>query len=579
MHRLIHKCLIIAVISAFVVGCQGAVPGNVLRSGQANGSKPNGRAYYYFIAAQLKFKQGDIGEAIWHLKQALRYDSGSASLKLELANLLLIKKEETKALELIHQVLEANPNSTQALSMAGRIYQQQNKLEDAVAAYEKILHGRPTDQGVYLILGRIYWNTNRLSDAERVFETMTEQLPDSNAAYYFYGKALAAQGKLAMAEKALRKCVDLEPSLEEPRFELLKIYQSQNQHQKATRIYQSILQDNPDNIDAAFGLAEHYRKIEMPGASLAILKELGRKVENDATITATLFERYLETKRFEEASWMISGMLKTAGHNSDLHYMAGMAFNGIDQDDKALLHMSKVRPGSRFYTNAVVHSALIYHDSGRIDRAIKVVRTALSSEPDHIDYYLYLGSFYEELERFSDALEVLQEGLYRDSTNGRLHFRAGVVYDKMGRKDESIAAMKNVLRLTPNDAEALNYLGYTYADMGINLDEAEMLIQSALKIKPDDGYITDSLGWVYYKRGDFGRALELLTKAVSLIPDDPVILEHLGDVYNQMNSKAKAVNYYRQSLKKKTSGRDALEEKIRTLTPSLQKSEGSRVRR
>jgi tetratricopeptide (TPR) repeat protein len=566
IHVQIHKYLVIFIIAASVMACQGTIGGSAPGSGQADRSKPNGRAYYYYTAAQLKFKQGDVSEAIWHLKQALRYDPGSDFLKLELANLLSLKNEETKALELIRQVLKAHPNSTQALSMAGRIYQQQNKLEDAVAAYEKILKGCPTDLGTYLMLGRIYWNSNRLGDAERVFETMTKQLPDSNAAYYFYGKALAAQGKLAMAEKALLKCIDLEPSLEEPQFELLKIYESQNQHQKAIRVYRSILANNPDNVDAALGLAEQYHKIEMLGPSLALLKELGRKVQSDDTITATLFERYLETKRFDEALWMICGMLKTAGNNSDLHYMAGIAYNGIDQDEKALLQMSKVRPGSRFYTNAVVHRALIYHDAGRIDRAIKVVHTALAHQPDNIDYYLYLGSFYEELERYRDALEVFQEGLAKDNTNGRLYFRAGVVYDKMGRKDQSIAAMKNVLRLTPNDAEALNYLGYTYADMGINLDEAEMLIQSALKIKPDDGYITDSLGWVYYKRGDYGRALKLLIKAVSMIPDDPVILEHLGDVYYQMNSKENALNYYRQSLKKKTSGRDVLEKKVRALT-------------
>ncbi len=566
MFKSIHKCLVFFTITVFVMGCHGAFTGNVVGGGPSNPPEPNGRSYYYFTAAQLKFKQGDISEAIWHLKQALRHDAGSAFLKLELANLLLIKKEETKALDLIQQVLAVHPDHIQALSMAGRIYQQQNKMDEAVASYEKVLQGRPTDQGTYMVLGRIYWNTNRLNDAERVFESMTEQLPDSYAAFYFYGKVLAAQGKLAMAEKALLKSIHLEPSLEEPRFELLKIYQSQNQPQKTTRMYLSILHNNPDNRDAAFGLAEHYRKIEKQELSLAILKELGRQVEKDATISATLFERYLETKRFEEATWIINGMLKTAGRNSDLHYMAGIAYNGIDQDDKALAHMLKVRPGSRFYTNAVTHSALIFHDSGRIDRAIKVVRNALDHEPDHIDYYLYLGSFYEELERFEDALEVLQEGIEKDNTNGRLHFRAGVVYDKMGRKDKSIAAMKDVLRLTPNDAEALNYLGYTYADMGINLDEAEMLIQSALKIKPNDGYITDSLGWVYYKRGDYSQALELLTKAVSLIPDDPVILEHLGDVYNQMNSKAKALNYYRKSLKKKNSGRDTLEEKIRTLS-------------
>ena len=566
MHRRIHTCLMLLVAVAFVLGCQGTLPVTAQKEGPPTQSKPNGRAYYYFAAAQLKFKQGDVSEAIWHIKQALRHDAGSAFLKLELANLLLIKKEEQKALEYIQQVLSAKPSHIQALSMAGRIYQQQNKLDEAVEAFEKVLKGRPGDQGAYMVLGRIYWNSNRLSDAERVFATMTEQLPDSYAAYYFYGKVLAAQGKLTMAEKALLKSLHLEPSLEEPRFELLKIYQSQNHHQKTTRIFQSILQNNPDNLDAKFGLAEHYRKIEMTNASSAILSELGGRIEKDATIMATLFDRYLETKRFEDAAWVINGMLTTAGRNSDLHYMAGIAYNGLDQDDQALEHMLEVKPGSRFYTNAVVHCALILHDSGRIDRAITVVQTAIGHEPDHVDYYLYLGSFYEELERYEEALEALHEGLARDNTNGRLHFRTGVVYDKMGRKDKSIAAMKAVLQLTPDDAEALNYLGYTYADMGINLDEAEMLIQSALKIKPNDGYITDSLGWVYYKRGDYSQALKLLIKAVSLIPDDPVILEHLGDVYYQMDSKAKALNYYRQSLKKKTTGRGALEEKIRTLT-------------
>jgi Flp pilus assembly protein TadD len=162
-------------------------------------------------------------------------------------------------------------------------------------------------------------------------------------------------------------------------------------------------------------------------------------------------------------------------------------------------------------------------------------------------------------------VKVLREGLEKDAKNPRLHFRLGVVYDKMGRKESSISAIKAVLRLTPNDAEALNYLGYTYADMGINLDEAQSLIQTALKLKPDDGYITDSLGWVYFKRGKYQQALKWLNKAVELVPDDPVILEHIGDVYLKMESRKEAMTYYERSLKKKTKDREALEKKIRTL--------------
>jgi Flp pilus assembly protein TadD len=127
--------------------------------------------------------------------------------------------------------------------------------------------------------------------------------------------------------------------------------------------------------------------------------------------------------------------------------------------------------------------------------------------------------------------------------------------------------MKMVIQLSPDDAEALNYLGYTYADLGINLDEAETLIQTALQLKPNDGYITDSLAWVYFKRGNYTEALQLLQKAIKLVPDDPIILEHLGDVYQKLDRKEKAINYYKRSLDNNAKDRDTLKVKIRKLNP------------
>lgn len=557
--------LILIAVSATIFGCHGQERAQALDTVPVAKAGPNARAYYYYMVSQIKLKQSDIPEAIWYLKQATEHCRDSSYLKIELANLYLIEKEDQESLALIQQVLAKEPSNVQALTIAGRIYQQQKKMDKAIEAYEKVLLSQPSEQGVYLVLGRIYWNNNNFNDAERVFEQMTVNIPESYAAYFFYGKALAAQGKLASAEKALLKSIKLEWSLEEPRLELLKIYESQNQLHKIPTVYKAILDNDPGNFNAAFGLAEHYRKSKKNTQSLEILADLGHRIEHDERIISTLFDRYLEAKHYPEAAWMLKGMLTSAPHNSALHYMTGIAFNGMEQDDKALVHMLKVKPDSRFYTNAVVHSAMIYHDQGKIDHAIALVQKAIVHTPDNIDYYLYLGSFYEELERFDEAVNALQIGLQKDDRNGRLHFRIGVIFDKMGQKDKSIAAMKNVLELSPNDAEALNYLGYTYADMGIHLDEAEILIRTALSIKPNDGYITDSLGWVYFKWGRYRQALEWLSKAVKLIPDDPVILEHLGDVYLKMDSKEKALNYYQQSLKKKTTGLGPLEKKIRTL--------------
>jgi Tfp pilus assembly protein PilF len=126
-------------------------------------------------------------------------------------------------------------------------------------------------------------------------------------------------------------------------------------------------------------------------------------------------------------------------------------------------------------------------------------------------------------------------------------------------------AMRKVISLDPKHANALNYLGYTYADLGQNLDEAERLIKEALKYKPNDGYITDSLGWVYYKKGEFDKAIIYLKKAVELVPDDPIMLEHVGDAYLKLDDRENALKYYKKSLEVKEKDKGALEEKIRQL--------------
>ena len=558
--------IIISTALFSLTGCHSGLKANGAQTDiKAQISTPGAPAYYFFSAAQLALKQGDINEAIWLLEQAMQYDGRSTYLKLEKANLLLIKKQSDQALILIEEVLADEPENLHALDMAGRIYHQQKRMDDALAAFEKVLAGKPQEQNTYLIVGRIYWNNNDFDNAERVFLQMVQYLPHSYAAYYFYGKVLAAQGKDEAAETALVQSLKLDPSLEEPRNELLKIYKKKNQHSKITQTYREILELDPANHHAAFGLADHYHKIGQDQLSLQLLGQMATRMEGDATIISTLFEMFLESKQYDDALWAIEGMLKSRPDNSDLHYMAGVSADHLDDHQRALDHLHRVAPGSRFYTNAVVQGALLYHDLGKVDRAIALVRKALSHHPDYSDYYFYLGWFYEKLERYDEALKILQAGVANDSTNARLHFRIGVVYDKMGRRQDSITAMQRVIVLTPNDAEALNYLGYTYADLGINLDEAETLIQSALKIKPDDGYIADSLGWVYYKRGQYAQALKWLKKAVKLQPEDPTILEHLGDLYLKLDSTQKALNYYQRSLDRKESNRGPLEEKIRSL--------------
>lgn len=529
----------------------------------------NAAAYYYFISAQMKMKAEQVSEAQWLLEKAVQLDPHSTVIRMELANVHSYQKQNDKALQLIHAILVDHPDSSEALVFAGRVYQQRGNLQEAKALFERAIVNDPPDPNIYLYLGRIYWNVNDLANAERIFRRMVSNFPDSYAAHYFIGKVLGASGKYDQALKAFQHSLDLEPSFEEPRFEMVKIYKSLHNTDAVIKTYQEILEYYPGNIEAAMELALHYRNTKRPELGLALLADLGQRSEMDNNVLTHIFETYLETKQYETAAWVIDGMLEGAPGSSDLHYLAGVAYGGLKQAPKALHHLAQVSSQSRFFNNAVVHRALLLRNAGDMEQAIHVVQAAMAHDSDNPDYYLYLGSFYEEGGRYDEAQEILLRGLAIDDANERLHFRLGVVQDKAGRKQEAIQSMRRVLEVVPDDVEALNYLGYTFADMGIHLDEAESLIKRALEKKPDDGYIIDSLAWVYYKKGAYRQALRWLEKAVSLVPDDPVILEHLGDVLEKLDRRKEALERYQHSLDLKSDDRRQLEEKIRAINLRL----------
>ncbi|WP_054031128.1 tetratricopeptide repeat protein [Desulfatitalea tepidiphila] len=568
------SCLLQLLCLCFLMGCQGVLDRFRDNAGHdayvpefpSAVASSNAAAYYYFSLAQMKLKSGDLSEAKWYLEKAMQFDPRSVAIRMELANLHLLNNDTDAALTLVQQVLIDHPDSSDALTLAGRIYQQKKMDAEAKAFYEKALAGNPSDPNIYIHLGRIYWNERNLANAERIFRLMAKNFPGSYAAHFFNGKVLADQGKFDEAIAAFNRSLELEPSLEETRFELIDIYRKRQMNAEVVKTYESILDYSPDNIRASFELAVYFREIGKAANGLPLLLNLGARSQNDNSILSHVYENYLETKQYETAAWIFEGMLKGAPGSSELHYLAGVTYDGLNRAEKASSHLEQVAPSSRFYANAMIHRAVLKHDTGQVDQAIDIIRQALKTDPEQAEYYLYLGSFYEESKRYKEASDILEKGLALDAENVRMRFRLGVVFDKMGRRQEAIALMEKVLLAEPDNVKALNYLGYTYAEMGIELDKAEALVMRALKLKPQDGYITDSLAWVYFKQGKYEQALIWLEKAVALVPDDPVILEHLGDVYQKLNKSDLALKYYQRSLEIESKDREDLAEKIRAIT-------------
>jgi tetratricopeptide (TPR) repeat protein len=146
-----------------------------------------------------------------------------------------------------------------------------------------------------------------------------------------------------------------------------------------------------------------------------------------------------------------------------------------------------------------------------------------------------------------------------------------VVHEKLGNFDASVAHMKRTIALSPQHASALNYLGYMYAERGLHLDESIDAIQQALTIEPNNGYFRDSLGWAFFKKGWYDKALKELERAVAVVPDDPVIQEHLGDVYFRLRRLPEARQAWEKSLTLKPENA-AVEEKLREIRALIEEA-------
>jgi len=523
-------------------------------------------SYFLFLESQVLKNQGRLDESIDLMKMAIDREPDSLYLKTELAVLYLYKKDNEKALKVVEEILARNPDSVDALIMAATIKKTQNKDADVKALYERVLVNDPNRKSAYQILGKMYFSEGNMDKAFQIYTKMIERFPDDYVGYYYIGEIYAAQAKYDKAEASFLKTLELAPSLVEGRLELVKIYRLTRQKDKEIAMYEEIFKQYPENITVAIELGLLYGPTN-PAASDEIFTSLGEKSIDDPNVIGTVIQYLVLQKRIDHAITVLEGMSRGAPESSEIAYAAGIVYHEKGDTEQALQNFGAVSPSSRFYQNAVVHIAVILYNNKEFDQGIEVLEAAMLDlvDTDKVAVIPYLTSFYKERGRLDDAATLIREGLEIAPGNTDLLLELGIIYDKQGKTDAAIEQMKAVIAIDAEQPDALNYLGYTYADKGIFLDEAEAMVRKALLKKPDNGYILDSLGWVYYKKGLLDQALAELLKAVKLIPDDPVILEHLGDVYKNMNKSKEALEYYQKALSVKGDNRDGLEKKMQSL--------------
>ena len=179
-----------------------------------------------------------------------------------------------------------------------------------------------------------------------------------------------------------------------------------------------------------------------------------------------------------------------------------------------------------------------------MEKALEV-RGLTKTFPDNPGVYSALGDLMRSEERYDEAAPHYDHAVELTEAGGGkaswvLHYTRGISHERIGNWEQADASFRAALEIEPDQPLVLNYLGYSLVERRENLDEALKMIETAVEQRPEDGYIVDSLAWVYYRLDRFEDAVEPMERAVSLLPDDPIINDHLGDVYWMVGRKREA---------------------------------------
>jgi tetratricopeptide (TPR) repeat protein len=228
--------------------------------------------------------------------------------------------------------------------------------------------------------------------------------------------------------------------------------------------------------------------------------------------------------------------------------LAAMALAGLherlDQSSEAVAILEKIPPSSPLSRDARTQLGLNLNALERADEARVVLEALVKEDPSDLEAVVALGGVLRSRDLFAEAAAAYTLGIDSVQTPDRRHwtlyYQRGISYERSKQWDKAEADFQRALELYPDHPLVLNYLGYSWIDMGRNLEQALEMVQKAVDLRPTDGYIIDSLGWAYFRLGRYEEAVAELERAVEMMPNDAVINDHLGDAYWMVGRRLEA---------------------------------------
>ena len=529
-------------------------------------------AYFYFLWGKTAENNRRFEEALEAYEKALLCDEESEFVKRKLAILFIKMDRKEQAANLLRQIISTNPRDTENSILLAKVYTSLGQYDEAVAIYQDLLEIKE-DHDTLLMLGTLYAQSKEYDKAQKILNRLIHLEGDSYMAHYYLARLyleLQYDDKAAASyEKAL------EPNwFERFAYEVAEFYENRQEYAKAIPVYERIIEEGGTVDMAKTRLVNLYLTIEENDKALELLRELRTILPEAHNVDITISRILLSQKKYDEAIMILEDVLQTNPELTVVRYLLAMSYYRNNDNPRAEHQLKDIPDESNLYEDSIFLRVRILSERDNHAEAIELLEKQIGDAGTRKpSFYMILASLYRENEAVEQGKKVYEQALRLYPEDIDLLYNYGIFLEKIGESDDAMAKMQEVVALDPDNGAALNYVGYSWADNNLNLDMALEYIKKAVDLMPDDGYIRDSLGWVYFKMGDVEQAIIELEKASEMVQDDPVIKEHLGDVYLQINQPEKALAAYEASfeLYKEKEKKKNVTDKINSL-----KSRGAR---
>jgi tetratricopeptide (TPR) repeat protein len=483
----------------------------------------------HLLLGRLYRLNNDLQKAENEFKTAVKLQPDSEEAVTTLAYLYNEEGDSTRAVQALNSVPDAG-RSAKLYSALGYTYEQQKQYKQAIEAYRHAIELDRDNLDAIRGLAQNLMNDGQTDAALDQYKIIADANPEDAQTYLRMAEIYRKQGKFDQALDSLKKAETMvQDSIEVP-YQIATVYQAQGRDEEAAQTLKQLL-DKTEKADGNYTQGEKSNRAVFLERLGTIYREMGnnqsaldtfRKMlplgdDNAVRGYQQIIDTYREAKQWPQA---------TAAAKEAVQKLP---------NDRGL--------------KMVLASQLA--DTGQADTAIEQVKALLKGNADDREVYIALSQMYTRLKRWNEAEQAINKAEQLSTKpEDKMYavFVKGSVYEREKKYEQAEEAFKHVLSSDPQNAVALNYLGYMLADRGVRLDEALNYVKKAIDLDPANGAYLDSLGWAYYKLGKYDLAEQNLSKAVQRTPNDPTVQDHLGDVYQKVGRLKQAAAHWERAL-------------------------------